>query len=154
MVAEAAVQPEGGRSTSADRGKQTAVGLVDSSEGYLKRIAELEEALRKAKVRGKRPETAQVPATKRRTQVDTAAAFVAAFPEPTKGEYLDARQFWQLKEHVAVVQQQCDDARSQLLALKLTREEEHHKHEAEVKDRKSTRLNSSHSGESRMPSSA
>ena len=31
------------------------------------------------------------------------------------------------------MQQQCDDARSQLLALKLVREEEHLKHEAEVR---------------------
>ena len=58
MATETAVQPEGGRSTLANRGKQTAVGPVDSSEGYLKRIAELEEALRRVKARGKRPETA------------------------------------------------------------------------------------------------
>ena len=133
VVAATVVQSEGGRSTSADRGKQTAGGPEVSSEGYLKRIADLEEALRRSKARGKRPETAQLPVRKRRTQEDTAAAFVAAFPEPVEGESFDAEQFLQLKEHVAVVQQQCDDARSQLLALKLVREEEHHKHEAEVK---------------------
>ena len=66
----------------------------------------------------------ELPAAKRRTQDDTAAVFVAAFSEPAEGESLDARHFWQLKEHVAVVQQQCDDARSQLLTLKLAREED------------------------------
>ena len=122
---------------------------MDSSESYLKRIAELEEALRRAKARGKRPESAPVRAAKRQTQ-GVAAAIVAAFPEPAEGESLEARQLWQpreleegefitgrqlwqLKEHVAIVQQQCDDARSQLLALRLAREEEHKKHEAEVK---------------------
>ena len=133
MVAKTVVHPAGGQSTSADLGKQTAGGPEDSSEGYLKRIAELEEALRRAKARGKRPEEVQVSAAKRRTQANRAAAFVAAFPEPAEGESFDAERFLELKEHVAVVQQQCDEARSQLLALKLAWEEEHHKHEAEVK---------------------
>ena len=93
-MAKAVVQPEGGRSTSAEnRGKQTAEGPVDSSEGYLKRITELEEVLRRAKARGKRLENVQVLAAKRRSQGVTTVAFVAAFSEPEEeGESLKGRR--------------------------------------------------------------
>ena len=117
-VADRAGREEGGSSTAGDRRKLVATLPRATEERYLRKILELEAALRNAKASGKRPQiqsqtqSLSPPTPRRNLRSTAAAAVVANFPEPEEDEFLTGEQLRQLKEHVAAVQQQCDDARS------------------------------------------
>ena len=103
MVSVSAGRQEGPTSAAVeDCGKQVAVQPEVPVEHYLRRISELEAALRNAKASGKRPQTSP-PAT-RHVSGGAAATVVVAFLEPEEGEMLMGEQLHQLKEHVAAVQ--------------------------------------------------